>query len=259
MLKELFTELYSKLEGEIENDKKSKNGYFEFFVNNILENDAYKKTGFTISPKAVKNYYEKYVEKKENKAGEPKSDLKNIIAKYLDYEDYLDFEKKHQKAKIVVVVNEEVENIKSDNNDIIIKKKKKHKLPLRKIIFVALILLTIPLIYVINTYNTEKKEACIIWNENHFDKANCNLKNTINNSVYNINIENFKKVEVTSETSFFINGNPIIWYGKSSTGKIEFFTGRGVHPETLYELKPTTEYIINKYVFKDKKDKTILE
>ncbi|MGY0407981.1 MAG: hypothetical protein ACWIPJ_06465 [Polaribacter sp.] len=52
--------------------------------------------------------------------------------------------------------------------------------------------------------------------------------------------------------------NPI-WYGKASSGKMEFFTHRGIHPETLKELKPITEYIINRYVLTNKEDKTIIE
>ena len=39
---------------------------------------------------------------------------------------------------------------------------------------------------------------------------------------------------------------------------MEYFTQRGIHPETLKELDPITEYIINKYVFTEKEDKTIL-
>lgn len=99
MLEELFTLLYKKLESEKENDKKSKNGYFEYFVNVILKNDAYKDSAVIISSKAIKNYYEKYVEKKENKSGEPKNDLKNIIANYLGFNDYLDFEKSFHETK----------------------------------------------------------------------------------------------------------------------------------------------------------------
>ena len=76
--------------------------------------------------------------------------------------------------------------------------------------------------------------------------------------IYNVDIDNFEKVEVSKTTSFFKDKNPLLWYGKSSIGKMDFFTNRGIHPETLNELKPVTEYIINKYVYESNVDKTIL-
>ena len=76
--------------------------------------------------------------------------------------------------------------------------------------------------------------------------------------IYNIDIDNFNKAEVSENTSFFKDNNPLFWYGKSSIGKMDFFTNRGIHPETLNELKPVTKYIIHKYVYESTADKTIL-
>ena len=92
------------------------------------------------------------------------------------------------------------------------------------------------------------EKECIVWQENSFITSSCARKNTIDNSIYNLNINQFKKIEINSNTPFFKNGNPSVWYGKSSSKKIEFFTQRGVHPETLKELHPITDYIIDKYV-----------
>lgn len=243
MLEELFTLLYKKLESEKENDKKSKNGYFEYFVNVILENDAYKNSAVIISSKAIKNYYEKYVEKKENKSGEPKNDLKNIIANYLGFNDYLDFEKSFHETK---------------NNKIILHSNtlKPSKKPLLISIAIVLFFSTI---YSIYRYLNLNKENCIIWTGNRFKESNCHVKNVIDNNIYHINTELFKKVNVNKNTAFFKNGKNLIWYGKSAEGKIQFFSHRGVHPETLKELHHITEYIVNKYVYSNKKDKTIVK
>lgn len=250
MLEELFTQLYKKLEYEKGNDKKSKNGYFEYFVNVILKNDAYKAKGFVISNKAVKNYYEKYVEKKVNKSGEPKNDLKNVIAQYLGFENYLDFEQSINKTKINTTKNKKAENKKRNPE----KTNKVSKT--KKLLIILSILLIFPVIYFLN--NPKNSKTCIIWVDNHFEKNNCTKKNSIDNAIYNINIENFKQIEVTPKTEFFKSGNPMIWYGKSSSGKITFFTAKGIQPETLVDLKPVSEYIINKYVYTDSEDKTIL-
>tara|TARA_R110002049_G_scaffold24588_16_gene87030 strand:+ start:493 stop:651 length:159 start_codon:yes stop_codon:yes gene_type:complete len=47
MLEELFIQLFEKLKTENDNNKKPKNGYFEYFVNIILKNDTYKAVGFS--------------------------------------------------------------------------------------------------------------------------------------------------------------------------------------------------------------------
>jgi hypothetical protein len=256
MLDKLFSELYKKLKTETENDSQKISGCFNFFVERILEEKYDKKN--IVSSKTLTNYYNKYVEGKKNNSGEPKNDIKNIIANYLEYEDYLTFEKSNHKTNIIITNNKDRENKKKESYDSILKRTN-GKISVRKITISIFVLLFFLTIYFINSYNNSNIEACIIWNENHFEKSKCDEKNSLNNSLYNLNIEKFKQVDVTSETQFFINGKPIIWYGKSSTGKMDFFLNRGIHPKTLKELKPITETIINKYVFVEKKDKTILE
>ena len=77
MLDKLFFELYEKLKTEKENDSQKKSGCFNFFVERILEERYGLKN--IVSSKTLTNYYNKYVEEKDNNSGEPKSDIKNII------------------------------------------------------------------------------------------------------------------------------------------------------------------------------------
>ncbi|WP_157961207.1 hypothetical protein [Lutibacter citreus] len=49
-----------------------------------------------------------------------------------------------------------------------------------------------------------------------------------------------------------MKGKPIIWYGKSINGELDYFNSRGVHPITGKELKPITEYILKQYYFQKK-------
>lgn len=245
MLNKLFSELFEKLKKEEENNSVTKSGCFNFFVERILEEKYNLKN--VVSSKTLTNYYNKYVEGKNNNSGEPKSDLKNSIAKYLGYNNYSDFEKGNIQSSIKT--NETNLNQSFESNQEIKRK------TLKKV--VILVLFFFPLLFVLIKYY--KTENCIIWNIDHFETSSCNTKDGINNNFYKINIENFKKVNVDNNTEFFKNGNPKIWYGKSPSGKIDFFTQRGIHPETLEELKPVTEYIINKYVINNINDKTILE
>ena len=92
MTKELLEQLYLKLKNEPENDRKNKTGCFDFFEEKVLSEQRYNKyKNVSVTSKTMKNYYEKHVEGRNNKSNEPCSDLKNLIAEYLGYKDYIDF------------------------------------------------------------------------------------------------------------------------------------------------------------------------
>ena len=224
-----------EIKNEKDNDNKTKNGISIYFVENVLE-EKYKKPNY-ISSKTIKGYYEKYVEKRENKSGEPNSELKNIISTYLGYEDFLDFETKN--LSIIGDPDQTKNTFVTKKQNIIVSSVKKWGIP-------AIISATIASgFYISGGLNTEN---CIIWKNNHYEKIDCNskIKNiSINNS---IDIDNFKKIKPTVNSTFFIKDKPVIWYGKSKNGEMEYFSARGIHPVTGKELKPITQYIIDKYV-----------
>lgn len=236
MIKKLLDELFKKVENEKDNDKKTKNGNSIYFVEKILE-EKFRKPNF-ISSKAIKGYYDKYVEGKENKAGEPSSELKNLMARYLGYDDFLDFENK-TKLKVNFVEKRETENFKKGDK---IKGFKKW------FIIVGIIGVLFFILYSKGVFGN--KEACFVWKENHYEKVSLNNEKQNPTLICgnNIEIEKFEKVKVSDTTTFFIKGRPIIWYGKSKKGEFEYFNSRGIHPITKKELKPITEYIIDKYI-----------
>ena len=95
-------------------------------------------------------------------------------------------------------------------------------------------------------------KECMQWNENHYEVVNCNTAKQGLVAVHDIiPLEereiNLKKIEVNKETIFFKNGKPLIWYGKID-GEVVYFNTYGTNPETGKQLKPITEYIINKYI-----------
>jgi hypothetical protein len=219
--------------------KSSKSGCFNFFETHILE-EKYHKVNF-VSSRSLINYYNKYVEGIANTAGEPNGELKDLIANYLEFASYHDFENYHLKA--------EKKTLLVQSKNIFFKKS--------IIIKVTAILTCILGGFSFMSSNFTSEENCIIWNITHFEEAPCNLKYAIDNTMYQLNIDNFKKIEVDKETVFFKNGNAMVWYGKSTNGEMEYFTLRGVHPETLKELKPITDYIIKKYVLSTERDSTV--
>ena len=96
-----------------------------------------------------------------------------------------------------------------------------------------------------------KKYECMQWNNDHYEAVDCsNDQMGIGqiNTVFPLDesILTLKKIEPSSEISFFKNDKPIVWYSKKD-GVISLFNGPGFHPETGKPLKPVTKYIIEKY------------
>ena len=243
MLKKLFIQLLEKLKTENKNDSTSVSGSFKFFVIDVLE-ATYAKPNY-INPRTLVNYYNKYVEGSNNGSGEPKSELKDLISDYLGCIDYADFEN----------LNRETESSQIQKN-VVLEKSSIRKY--RKLLISSSLIVVFLGSFFIYKFKNSNTDNCIIWVGNHFEKSVCSKDNAIDNLIYNVDIDNFDKAEVSKSTSFFKDKNPLFWYGKSPIGKIEFFTNRGIHPETLNELKPVTKYIINKYVLESNVDKTIL-
>lgn len=167
MIKKLLSQLFKKLENERDNDKKTKNGNAIYFVEEILEK-KYGRPNY-ISSRAVKSYYDKYVEEKENNAGEPSAELKNLISKYLGYNNFLDFENNNVSIGRVV------------------------KIPRSKIIKRA-ILITLMLIVLLGLYykGIFKSSDCVVWKTDHYEKVNCEGESP-NLLLKDINIKKFKK------------------------------------------------------------------
>lgn len=220
MLKKLLLQLFEKLENERNNNTRSKSGNANYFVDVILE-EAFRKPNL-ISARALVQYYDKYVDGKENNSGEPNSELKNIISQYLGFDNYHDFEEKNKTSR-KRRINLKNTKVKSAG------------------VAAAILLIT-----GVVSYNTNTKIDCIQWKENHYEKIDCN-NNVPNPLLKDVNIETFKKITPNDSTVFFEYGHAIVWYGKSSSGEMEFFNSRGLHPETMKELKPITKYIIDKY------------
>ncbi|WP_075342240.1 hypothetical protein [Tenacibaculum agarivorans] len=233
MLKELLQALYEKLELEEENDRKNKNGYFDFFEEHILkrpEFEEYKKDQVSVTSKTMKNYYEKYVEERSNGAGTPKKALLNLISEYLEYKNYEDF----------IIKNRGVITLPISNS--IWKKTVTISLSLFITLYIAI---------VINENHFFYSYDCIVWKGDHYEKTSCTTNGAIDNTEYKINIKAFRKKAVDTSTIFFTimkdnERKENYWYGKNREGKGEFFTHRGIHPETKKELEPVSRTILYK-------------
>jgi len=91
-------------------------------------------------------------------------------------------------------------------------------------------------------------ENCMIWQGDHYVSINCKdttvgqtLKEPFDEKQYNL-----KKVAVSKNIKFFVDGKPQVWYLKRD-GKYEFFNQRGYHPVNREKkLRPITSNIAMK-------------
>lgn len=110
-------------------------------------------------------------------------------------------------------------------------------------------------------WNFKNEGDCMVWKKDHYEVVSCDIVSNkmslispiVTKKEENI-ISNFKKIKVCDTTSFFKLGKPCVWYGKSFDGSYDCFTAPGLHPETGKTLKPITQYIVDKYLLKNKEE-----
>jgi len=97
------------------------------------------------------------------------------------------------------------------------------------------------------------KKDCMQWAGDYYEKVDCIQEiKSLDLKPYDEIQFGLKKINVSDTTSFFKLGEPCIWYGKSVDGNYECFNIPGLHPETGKTLKPITQYIVDKYLLKNK-------
>ena len=227
MLSLLFKQLFNHLEKEVFSKKPTKNGMAVYFVTVVLEKQMDKPN--YISDKSIKGYYDKFVLGKENKSGEPTRELCDLIASYIGYNNFLDFElenKKFEGPKRLSLLGR-------------IKKSKGVKRLGLAMASGALLLSGV--------YYNETREECWVWDPYKYKKISCDHADAIlPKDIFNVEV--LQKITVDKNTNFFKEGKVLVWYSKLRNGDIQYFNGRGVHPITGKELKPITPYIVSKYV-----------
>ncbi|NER14548.1 hypothetical protein GWK08_13925 [Leptobacterium flavescens] len=142
----------------------------------------------------------------------PKKDLRDALAKYLEYENYEDF---------------------------VLKNSKKGSLKFSKKGIRALILSIVVLVaYFVYSQLINFGKSYMHWIDDHYEEVAA--KDTLGKiGVKELDkklLQEFKKIKVCDTTTFFIEGKPIIWYFKSNN-EYEYFTAPGLHPVNGKTLK----------------------
>ena len=91
------------------------------------------------------------------------------------------------------------------------------------------------------------------WARNYYKRVECIQEvNSLEIKPYHEIQFGIKKISISDTTSFFKVGEPCIWYGKSVDGNYECFNIPGLHKKKKKTLKPITQYIVDKYLLKNK-------
>lgn len=184
-----------------------------------------------ISSKTLTRYYKQFVLETETKS-KPDSENLEILCRNLGCKSINDFERKFKTEE------------------------KKKGLNFWRIAFFGSAVVAMLIIGVLSYLQSEKTE-CVTWDGNKYVAFNCekNINVKTGLPVLRLNNENeellnMTRLPPTSETKYFKNNTPVVWYGKSIKGDIQFFNQLGRHPETGKTLKEVTPYIVQKYVEK---------
>ncbi|MDM1546721.1 hypothetical protein HX096_02460 [Empedobacter falsenii] len=246
--KDLFEKVFKKAKNEC--GSSSKNG-MSVHLEKVISDDY----NYPITSKSFSRHFDDFV-KENNLKKEISPDLLNILAHYIGYESFGDFNQKNQLTKkeekeIVSVEPIIDDNIPEEESIINLPSKKnnffeKIKLQRNKIIAgsgIATILASGGLF--LNSIN--QNSSCMIWKENHYEEIECEETSPQMNAVpYNETVFQLKKI-TKPDTLNFENALDKVWYTKKN-GEVEFYTNYGLHPENGKTLKPVTKYILTKYV-----------
>ncbi len=86
-------------------------------------------------------------------------------------------------------------------------------------------------------------KKCLKWTNNHYEVVDCDTPGNL--KAYDKSLVDLRKVDISKNTKFFVNGKPRIWYSKHD-GKTDYFNQPGIHPETGKQLEPITVYMARK-------------
>ncbi len=207
---------------------------------------------FQYHEKSLRNKYNLALQ--EDNALELKSTVANCLCCYLGHKNYEEFIIQNRTIKEEFSVTEQkLENpiktskrMKSESTSI----SEKLKIVIHKnkvtLIFCSLIFLLYFGLYMID------RQRWMVWDHYHYVEVpfDVNKYGMGNLKLYkHERIKNFIKVNPDCDYAFFKpNGNENLWYQKSTSGELEYFTSYGLHPETGKTLKKITPYMIRKYI-----------
>lgn len=212
----LLLKAFEKAEKEIHSDKPT-------HMAEHLSDFIYEQSRQQFGERRLRDHYTAV---KKGNAIDLKKFVANALSIYLGYESFEDFVKA--------------------NPTVPIKKKtffKHYKWPLAGVLFILLISWG---------YHQLTKERWMVWQEDRYVEGSFDEKRLQEGTLklYNEDrVNNFRKIYTDCDTRYKTpDGQVLIWYGKNASGKLEYFTSLGKHPETGKTLKELSPYMFKKHI-----------
>lgn len=230
MLKNLIFKSFEKAR-ELRKEKGDNNPSMQALAEDISEFGSTTKE-FNLGEKSFRDYFNeaKRLTNNTDDISIKQLDVINGLCKFLGYDTYKKF----------------VKDVRADNGDIqqkltvIIKKNK---------VSVTLLVTTVCVIIIVAMVN---RQRWMIWDSSHYIETKFDAEKLQQGllKVYKEDrIKHFEKITPDCSTKFFKeDGTENLWYGKNSSGELEYFTDLARHPETGKSLNRITRYMIKKYI-----------
>lgn len=227
------------------------------YINSLFE----EKFGFAKNERTFVRYYTNLVEK--NIDQDIDGITLNQLSKYVGYKDYDDFCKSSTFTKSIsdsttvkVSINDDEESISEKISKIFITVTNNPSFTIPEFLTkqsnlgIIGVILCGGLVVGNQIFKPEEEvlgivphlKQCMYWNGNEYVPEDCGhtKKNLI--AIDSQKVANFKRI-TRPDTISSVNN---IWYSKHQN-EVEFFTDNGTNPENGSDLRPLTEYILDKY------------
>lgn len=218
MVQQLLRNCFKQLKNETEIT--SKTGLCKFLADRLTDDFDY-----SVSYRTLERLYNGYI-LESGKQPEVKQKLLDKLAEYQGFLNYADYVSRNKKQR-------------ADTTP-----EGKSALNLTAYTLIGIILIAL-VGYPI--YREFDRTDCMIWINDHYEKAEC--KGGASEKYNEQRFENMKKLDVDCSTEFFnASGEAVIYYDKINSDTVIFYSFYGPSPESRDDLKPVTDYMIDKYV-----------
>ena len=213
----LITQNFNSVSGDSTNAKATK------LCSTLFDNFS-----FTVNARTLTRYYNQYVLNTEEKRT-PEKDIVEMLCKNVGYTNFEMYKKQFARTEDF---------------------QKRNYARLVFSIFIVSAVIAIGIVLVSNLTS----DNCITWNGESYVDYDCafNKHPQTNNDVLRVtastkSYRNLKKIVVYDTTTIKKAEKPIVWYGKSEKGEVQFFNTYGIHPVTGKTLKECSYLIRNNY------------
>ncbi len=187
------------IENVFEKAKKDSQEEKPYGLSNHLE-AVFEDTNVQLKRGTFERYYTGYIS--NGKRIKPNKETKDALSAYLGYKDYADFCDKNRAYTANSVYKRKFYASSCVN-----------------------IVLFLGLVFCLLDYY---ERDCMVWVEDHYEKIKCNGRANEKPLDEDV-LATFRKVKVCKDSTFFVNGVPVIHYTRHNNNT-EFFTSNGAHP-----------------------------